>query len=63
MNAYRIVPTADGFRVVETSSDGQEVVTREFQTEAAARVWIVKRATITNLADLARWLRGDKSEH
>ena len=61
MNTYRIVPTTMGFRVIETSPSGQEIITHDFQTEASARVWIVKRATVTNLADLARWLRGDKS--
>jgi hypothetical protein len=59
MNIYRIVPTAEGFRVIETSPDGRDIVTREFQTEAAAQIWIVRRATIANMADLAKWLLGN----
>ena len=57
MNTYRMEPTAGGFRVTETSSDGQDIVTRDFRTEAAAQIWIVRRATVANMADLAKWLR------
>jgi hypothetical protein len=57
MNTYRMEPTAGGFRVTETSSDGQDIITRDFRTEAAAQIWIVRRATVANMADLANWLR------
>jgi DNA-binding SARP family transcriptional activator len=56
MNTYRMEPTADGFRVTETSADGRDIVIREFRTEAAAQMWIVRRATVANMADLAKWL-------
>jgi hypothetical protein len=56
MNTYRMEPTADGFRVTETSSDGRRIITRDFRTEAAAQIWIVGRATVANMADLAKWL-------
>jgi hypothetical protein len=58
MNTYRVEPTADGFRVTETFADGN-IVIRDFETEAAARIWIVRSATIANMADLARWLWGN----
>ena len=61
MSTYRIVPTAEGFRVIETSPDGQETIAHNFHTEAAARVWIVRRAAMANLVDLAKWLRRDNS--
>lgn len=32
------------------------LINRDFRTEAAARIWIVRRVTIANMADLARWL-------
>ncbi len=60
MNTYRMEPTAEGFRVTETSPEGETVVVRNFYTEAAAQIWIVRRATIVNMADLARWLRPPK---
>jgi hypothetical protein len=56
MNTYRMETTADGFRVTETSSDGRDILTRDFRTETAAQIWIVRRATIANMADLAKWL-------
>ena len=58
MNTYRMEPTAGGFRVVETFADGN-IVIRDFETEAAARIWIVRRATVANMVDLARWLWGN----
>jgi hypothetical protein len=57
MNNYRIVRVKHGFRAVEVSRAGGEV-TRHFQTEAIAQIWVVQRATAANLADLAQWLRG-----
>jgi hypothetical protein len=50
MNTYRMEPTAEGFRVIETTPDGSNVVIRDFETEAAARIWIVRRATIANIS-------------
>jgi hypothetical protein len=35
-----------------------DIVVRDLQTEAAARIWIVRRAMIANMGDLARWLWG-----
>jgi hypothetical protein len=58
MNTYRMEPTVEGFRVFETSSDGN-TATRDFHTAATARIWIVRRATIANMAHLARWLWGN----
>jgi hypothetical protein len=58
MNTYRMESTAEGFRVIETTPDGSNTVIRDFETEAAARIWIVRRATIANMGDLARWLWG-----
>lgn len=62
MNTFRIVPVGDRFQVIETAPDGRVITTRDFQTEAAAEVWIVKRATVANMADLARWLRGNPTK-
>jgi hypothetical protein len=59
MNTYRMEPTAEGFRVTETSADGSDILVRGFLTEAAARIWIVRRAMIANMADLAGWLWGN----
>jgi hypothetical protein len=55
MNTYRIVRVANGFRAIEVSLDGRED-SRHFQTEAVAQVWIVKRATVANWANLTKWL-------
>jgi hypothetical protein len=57
MNNYRIMRVKHGFRAIEVSKDGGQV-TRHFQTEAIAQIWVVQRATVTNLADLAQWLLG-----
>jgi hypothetical protein len=58
MNTFQIVPSSGGFKVVETSQEDCAIITRYFKTEAAAQIWIVKRATAANMADLAQWLRG-----
>ena len=55
MNTYRIVRMAHGFLATEATLDGHEVA-RHFQTETIAQVWIVKRATVANMVDLAQWL-------
>lgn len=58
MNTYRMEPIAGGFRVTETFADGN-IDIRDFETDAAARIWIVRRATIANMSNLARWLWGN----
>jgi hypothetical protein len=55
MSNYRIVRVAHGFRAIEVSLDSREV-TRHFRTEAIAQIWILKRATKANMADLTQWL-------
>jgi hypothetical protein len=57
MNTFRIVRLEHGFQTIEVTSDGHDV-TRQFQSEAIAQVWVVQRASAANLADLAQWLRG-----
>ena len=62
MNIYRIAPSGQRFQVIETLLNGTENVFRGFPTEAAARTWLLKRLSLTNMAELDRWLREKPSE-
>jgi hypothetical protein len=58
MNVYRVEKIGDWFHVIEVVSGAQEKVVARLTTEIAARAWILKRLSITDPAELERWLRG-----